>query len=64
MMKHKANWGGKGLFGLFFHISVRHQRKSGQELKKGRNLKTEADAEAMEEYCLLACSPWLAQPVF
>jgi hypothetical protein len=29
-----------------------------------RNLEAEADAEAMEGCCLLACSPWLAQPAF
>jgi hypothetical protein len=28
--------GGKGLFGLHFHIAVHHQRKSGLELKQGR----------------------------
>jgi hypothetical protein len=33
-----------------------HRRKSGQELKAG--------TAAMEEYCLLACSPWIAQPAF
>ena len=30
-------------------------KKSGQELKEGSNLEAGADAEAMEEYCLLAC---------
>ena len=35
-----------------------------QELKLDRNLEAGADTEAMEECCLLACSPWLAQPVF
>ena len=35
-----------------------------QELKQGRNLEAGADAEAIEECCLLACFPWLAQPVF
>jgi hypothetical protein len=44
MTKHhgqKASWGGKGLFGL-------HLRKSGQELKQGRNLEAGTDAGAME----------------
>jgi hypothetical protein len=27
-----------------------------------RNLESDADAEAVEECCLLACSSWLAQP--
>ena len=29
---------------------------------KGRNLETGAEADAIEEYCLLTCPPWLAQP--
>jgi hypothetical protein len=33
------------LFSLYFHISVYHQRKSGQELTQGRNLE-EAGTEA------------------
>jgi hypothetical protein len=32
----EANWGGKGLFGLYFHTAVHHQRKSGLELKQVR----------------------------
>jgi hypothetical protein len=66
-MKHhdqKASWGGKGLFSLHFHIAVRHQRKSGQELTQGRNLEAGADADALEECCLLACFPWFIQPAF
>ena len=52
-----------------FHSTVHHQRKSGQEPKQGRNLEAGAEAEAMEAeamdgYCLLVCSPWLAQPAF
>ena len=31
---------------------------------KGRNLESEADAEAMEGCYMLACFPWLAQLVF
>lgn len=38
--------------------------KSGQGLKQGRDLETGTDAEAMKEYCLLACFPWLARPPF
>ena len=49
---------------VYFHIAVHHQKKSGQELKQGRNLEAGADAEAMEGCCLLACSPLLAQPAF
>jgi hypothetical protein len=50
----KASWEGKGLLGSHFHIVVHHGRKSGQELKQGRNLEAGADAEAMEGCCLLA----------
>jgi hypothetical protein len=63
-MKHhdqEVRWGRKGLSGLNYYITVHHQRKSGQELKQGRNLAGEADAEAMEEQMLtsllfMACS--------
>jgi hypothetical protein len=44
----EASWGGKGLFSLHFHIAVEHQRKSGQELKWGKNLEAGADAEDMD----------------
>jgi hypothetical protein len=40
------------------------KEESGQELKQGRNLEVEADAEAMEGHCSLDCSPWLIQPAF
>jgi hypothetical protein len=58
VMKHhdlEASWGGKGLVSLHFHIAVHHQSKSG--LKQGRNPEAGAVTEAMEGYCLLACSP-------
>lgn len=48
-----------GLFGLCFFITVHCWETSEQELKQGRKLEVEADAEAMEklmeEYCFLAC---------
>jgi hypothetical protein len=48
-------------FALFtLPIIIHHQRKSGQELKHSRNLKAGADAEAMGECCLLACSSCLS----
>jgi hypothetical protein len=50
MIKHqdlKANWGVKGLFGMHGHTVVHHQRKSGQELERGRNVEAQVDAEAM-----------------
>jgi hypothetical protein len=40
------------LFGLYFYITVHHQKKSRQELKQGRNQEAEADAQDMEEYFL------------
>ena len=58
----KASSRGKGLFSLY--IGVYHQRKSGQELKWSKILEAGTDAEAMEGFCLLACSPRLAQPAF
>lgn len=48
----------KGFASLIcFHITVHHHRKLRQELKQGKNLETEANAEAMECCCLLAYSP-------
>jgi hypothetical protein len=35
-----------------------------RNLKQGSMLEAGADAEDMEGCCLLACSPWLAQPAF
>jgi hypothetical protein len=52
----KETWRGKGLFSLHFHITVLHQRKSGQKLNQGQNLKAGADVKAMEEYCSLDLS--------
>ena len=60
----KATWGEKGLFGLYCHCSVRHQRESGQELKQDRILEAGTDAEATEAYCLLACSTLPVQSAF
>jgi hypothetical protein len=37
---------------------VRTGTQTGQELEAG------TDAEALEECCLFACSPWFAQPDF
>jgi hypothetical protein len=55
----KASWAGNGLFGLHFHIAVHNGSKSGQKLKKGRNLEAGVDAEATKEFCLLAGLPKL-----
>jgi hypothetical protein len=32
--------------------------------KQSRNLEVGTEAKAVDECCLLACSPWLAQPAF
>lgn len=40
------------------YTSICTGTQAGQEPGGG------ADAEAMEEYYLLACSPWFAQPAF
>jgi hypothetical protein len=37
MIKKQGGEGGKDLFSLHFQIAVHHQRKSGLELKQGRN---------------------------
>ena len=55
----KKEVGEESLFNLHVHIAVCHRRKSGQKLKRGRNLEARADAEAMEECCLLDCFPGL-----
>lgn len=36
----------------------------GRDSRQGRNLETKADAELMEERCLVACSSLFAQPAF
>ena len=63
MIKHqdqKASWGEKGLFDLYFNITI----IKGQYLKQDRNLEVGADTEDMEECCFLACSSWLTGPAF
>ena len=57
VMEHydQSNLGREGLFGLHFHTVVYHWRRSGQELKQGRNLEAGAEAEAME-----GATHWLA----
>jgi hypothetical protein len=60
----KEIWGRKGLFSIHFHVTDRLLRKSGQEHNQGRDMEAGADTKTMEDCCLLACFPWLAQPVF
>jgi hypothetical protein len=56
----RSTWWGKGLFSLFFHIAVHHQRKSGLELKQVR--RQELMQRPWKGCSLLACFPWLAKP--
>jgi hypothetical protein len=50
----RTTWGGKGSFGLFVYISQFIIKGSeDKRIHQGR----EADAEAMEECCLLDFSP-------
>jgi hypothetical protein len=64
--EQKANWGEKSLFGLhFIWLFMSYGKKSGQEFNQGRILEAGADAEAMENCCLLlACFPWLTLSAF
>jgi hypothetical protein len=55
VMKHheKSNLGREGFIWLIPHHS---SSSTGQELRQSRNPESGADAEAMEECCLLICS--------
>ena len=74
MLKHheQSNSRRKGLIWLTRSHAFHHWRTWERELRQGRKLKARADAEAMaradaeamEGWCLLVCSPWLAQPTF
>jgi hypothetical protein len=46
-------------FSLEFHITTYYGRKSGQEIKLGRNLEAGSEVKAMEGRCCLACPSWL-----
>jgi hypothetical protein len=50
----------KSNLGLISAYNVECIMKGNQ----GRNLEAGTNAEAIKEYCLLAWSPWLAQPAF
>jgi hypothetical protein len=66
-MKHrdqKSKLGRKGFTQFTLHIIVYHWRKSGQEIQAELNLEAGTDAAAMQECCLLACFPSLAQSAF
>ena len=62
----EASWGGKGLFGLHLHFTLRGEMYISltKEVRTGTQAGQEAgvDAEAMEGCSLLACLPWRAQP--
>jgi hypothetical protein len=44
--------------------TINHERKSEQELKQGRNLKSRADAKVMEKGMLLSSLPFMACPAY
>lgn len=44
----------KGLFGLSFHMSAHHWRKSGQKLKHDKEVEARINAEVLEECYLLS----------
>jgi hypothetical protein len=46
--QNQVNLGLKSFFDLHFHITLHHQRKSGQELKQGKNLEAGSDSGVME----------------
>jgi hypothetical protein len=52
----------------FIQLVLPHHSSSSKDIRMGtqprQEPKAEADAEAMEGCCLLALSPWLAQPAF
>ena len=54
----KSKIGNKGFIWLTLPHCSSSLKKSGQELKQGRNLETGTE-EAMKECCLLTCSSWL-----
>jgi hypothetical protein len=61
LMKHH----GQEQFGEERVIACTHSyHTSLLEGSQDRNLEAGAIVEAMEKYCLLACSPWLVQSVF
>lgn len=55
VIKHhnQDNFEGKGLFCLYFHVTVHHRGKSEQELKQGKNLEAGTKAQAMGKHYLL-----------
>ena len=44
-----------------YSVSLKEVRTG---IETGQNLEAGADTDTMEGCCLLACSPWLAHPVF
>ena len=63
-----SNLGGRGLFDshTLNHTSLKEAKAETQTKQepRGRNPESGADAGAMEEGCLLACSPWIVQSTF
>jgi hypothetical protein len=53
----KSNWGRRGLLKLTGYLPSSGKVREGVQSK---NLEAGTEAEAMEEWCLLACFPWVA----
>ena len=58
----ESNLGRNGLVSLTAAYNTSLPKAGGT--KQARNLEVGADAETMQEFYLLACSPWLAQFIF
>jgi hypothetical protein len=67
VMKHHDQSNGFGeewVYPVYFPHHSSSSKEIRTEFKQGRNPEAGADTEAMEGYCLLACSHWLAQSAF
>lgn len=53
----KSKLGEERVYSGHTTTTIHRLRKSGQELKLGRNMETRADVEAIKECCWLTCSP-------
>lgn len=60
----KASPRAKDLFGLHFYIIVCYPRKSGQELRQGRNLQAGLMQKTWKGFYFLDCFPGSAHPAF
>lgn len=56
-------WQGKELFGLTIPITITEESQDRNSNKAGIQMQEQKHRQ-LEEYCLLAFPPWLAQPAF